>query len=106
MSKYIYEVCLSRGRNHPQYDVFYKNVDGLGAKSPDFSGINNMCILAHHLDLETIHMLCSDGIQKKDDVTVEEITKSTLNDEHSHHRLHTDIINNYFLPYGDYPHIK
>lgn len=106
MSKYIYEVRLSSGRSHPKHSVFYKNVDSLGAKSPDFDGINSMCILAHHLDAETIHMLCSDGIKNQDDVTIEEITKRTLNDEQSHHRIHTDIVNNYFLPYGDYPNIK
>ncbi|MFA0264383.1 hypothetical protein L4D17_19110 [Vibrio splendidus] len=106
MSKYIYVVCLSRGRSHPQHDVFYRNVEGLNAKSPDFGGINNMCIIAHHLDAKTIHMLCSDGIKNENDVTVEEITKETLNDENSHHRVHTDLINNYFLPYGQYPNVK
>jgi hypothetical protein len=106
LSKYIYQVCLSTGRSHSKHDVFYKNVDGLGAKSPDFGGINNMCVIGHHLDADTIHMLCSEGIRKKSDVTVEEITKETLADEFSAHRLHTDLIEKYYLPYGNYPNIK
>lgn len=105
MSKYLYVVRLSRGRSHPQYSVFHKNVEELNAKSPDFCGINSTCIIGHHLDVDTIHILCTNGIKNKADVTVEEITKDTLNDEQNHHRSYTDVVNNYFLPYDKYPNI-
>lgn len=106
MSKYIYEVCLSRGRSHPEHHQFYINMNNLSAKAPDYGGINNMCILAHHSDAKTVHLLCSDSIKAKGDVTVEEITRETLDDEQSPHRVHKDIVNKYFLPYGKYPNIE
>ncbi len=106
MKKYIYEVCIERGRSHPQHSIFYNNVDALGAKAPDYGGINNMCIISHHMDADTVHLLCSEGIKNKNDVTIEEITKETLRDEFGHHRSHTKIVDKYFLPNGTYPNIK
>ncbi len=106
MSKYIYEVCLSTGRSHPEFYQFHTNVNNLKARAPDFGGINNMCILAHSMDAKTVHLLCSQGINAKNDITVEEITRDTLDDEQSPHRVHTDLVNGYFLPHGDYPNIK
>lgn len=105
MKKYLYVVSLSRGRSHPQHSVFYKNVDSLNAKSSDFGGINNTCVLAHHLDAASVLRLCSEGIRAKKDVSVEEVTRTTLNDNNSHHRIYSDLINNYFLPYDDYPNV-
>ena len=106
MNKYIYEVCLKRGRSNPNHATFFENVGELNAKAPDFGGINNMCLIGHHHDADTIRMLCSSGIKKKSDVTVEEITKETLSNKSSHHRVHTEIIKSYFLPYGTYLNIK
>ena len=106
MSKYIYEVCLERGRSNPEHHKFYENVLELKAKEPDFGGINNMCIISHHMDCKTIHMLCSSGLKNKSAVTVEEITKETLNSEDGVHKIHTDLVENYFLPNGSYPNIK
>lgn len=106
MSKYIYEVCISTGRRHPKHSKFLDNVDSLGAKAVDYGGIDRMCVIGHHLDRKTIHRLCSAGIQKKSDVTVEEITRETLDDPDSHHKIHDDIVNKYFLPYGSYPNIS
>ncbi|WP_305830846.1 hypothetical protein [Photobacterium leiognathi] len=106
MSKYLYEVCLSTGTSHPEFKKFHDNVNNLKAQAPSFSGIINMCILAHHMDLRTVRLLCSEGIDAKNDITVKEITRDTLNDEQSSHRMHTDLVNNYFLPYDDYPNIK
>ena len=106
MSKHLYEVCLEQGRSNPEYQIFYENVLELNAKEPDFGGINNMCIISHHMDTKTIQMLCSDGLKNESAVTVEEITKETLNPENGIHKIHTDLVENYFLPYGNYPNIR
>lgn len=106
MGKFIYEVCLKRGKSNPDYFTFYKNISALNAKAPDFGGINNMCIIGHHIDANTLQMLCSDGIKKESDVTVEEITKESLDEDSGHHKLHTDIVKNYYLPYDTYPNIE
>ncbi len=106
MSKYIYEVRLERGRSHPEYQQFYNNVDDLKAKSPDFGGINSMCIISHHVDSKTMRVLCSSGIKDKGAIEVEEITKETLDPETGIHKMHTDLVEGYFLPHGKYPNIE
>ena len=106
MAKYIYVVCLDRGRSNPEHHIFYKNVSELNAKDPDFGGINNMCIIGHHVDIRTMQMLCSTGLKKRDAVTIEEITRKTLDPDAGIHKMHTDLVENYFLPHGDYPNIK
>ena len=106
MSKYIYEVRLDGGRNHPECQKFYSNIDDLNAKSPDFGGISSMCIISHHVDSKTMHVLCSSGIKDKSAIEVEEITKETLDLETGIHKMHTDLVVNYFLPHGKYPNIK
>lgn len=106
MSKYIYEVRLERGRSHPEHQKFYRNVDELRAKSPDFGGINGMCIISHHVDIQTMHVLCSSNLKDKNSVRVEEITRKTLDPETGIHKMHTDLVEKYFLPYGKYPNIE
>lgn len=106
MSKKIYEVRLDRGRNNPEHHIFYNNVLELKAKEPDFGGINSMCIISHHMDEKTVHMLCSSGLKNEEIVTVEEITKETLDPELGIHKMHTNFIERYFLPHGNYPNIK
>lgn len=103
---FLYEVCLQQGRSHPEYNKFYENVLELKAKSPDFGGINNMCIISHHMDAITIQMLCSAKMKNKSDVTVEEITKITLDPRGGMHKMHTTLVEKYFLPYNSYPSIK
>ncbi|WP_313327230.1 hypothetical protein [Stutzerimonas balearica] len=106
MSKRIYEVRLERGRSHPEHHKFYSNVDELKAKSSDFGGINGMCIISHHVDIKTMHVLCSSGLKDKNSVKVEEITKETLDQETGIHKMHTDLVEKYFLPHGKYPNIE
>jgi hypothetical protein len=107
MAKYLYEVSLTRGRSNPKYELFFRNVTNLNAKQPDFGGINNVCIVSHHMDAVTVQMLCSEGLrQNRNDVTVTEITKESLDSPSGHHRLFLDLIENYFLPYDDYPNVK
>ena len=107
MSKHIYVVSLKGGRSHSSYSTFYTNVSGdLNAQTSDYGAINNICLISHRQDADTIHMLCSDGIKKKNDVTVEEITKATLSDNSSHHRVHAEFIEKYYLRHDTYPNIK
>jgi hypothetical protein len=106
MSKYIYEVSIDRGRSNPEYRKFFENVSALKAVSPDFGGINGSCIISHHMDSDTVRLLCSENIKKKSSITVEEITKETLNPKAGDHKMYTKLIEKYFLPYGDYPNIR
>lgn len=102
MKKYLYEASIARGRNHPEHKKFRGNVDNLNAKAPDYSDISKICIIAHHMDSQTVHLLCTDSMQNIGDVTIEEITKSTINNSMSHHGTYTQIINKYFTPHHDF----
>jgi len=106
MAKYLYEVCLLRGSGNPKYTSFVENVMELNAKPPDYAGIKNTCIISHHVDAATVHVLCSAKIKKKSDVTVTEITRETINLPNGRHRLYKELIENYFLPNDDYPNIE
>jgi len=107
MPKYLYEVSLKHGRDNPKYSVFLENVTALNAKGPDFGGIHNVCVISHHMDKDTVRILCEDGLGKsRTDLTVTEITKESLASKNSHHRVYTDLVENYFLPYDDYPNIE
>lgn len=105
MVKYLYEVTLKRGRSNPRWAEFYTNVSNLNAKPPDYGGINNVCIVSHHVDAETVRQLCADFDRNLiKSITVIEITRVTLSrgGEHVHY---VDLVENYFLPYNEYLHI-
>lgn len=105
MNKYIYLVSISQGRNNNKYKNFLRNVQEMGAISLDYSGINNMCLLSSSQSQDEIHSLCTVKV-KKSDVTVEEITKETLNNEdHVHHFL-KNTINNFYIGKDTYPNIE
>ncbi len=103
---YLYEVRLERGRSNPEHYTFYENVTKLNAKAPDFGGINNMCIIRHHMDIETMKMLCSSNLKNESELRIEEITRETLNIESGMHKMHTDLVEKYFLPHDKYPNIE
>ena len=105
MGKFVYEVNLSGGKSNSDYFTFLENVNKLYAKAPDFGGINNLCLISHHMDEDTIKMLCSMGLKKESDVTVEEITDKSLNDENSHHKIYLETIRNCFLQYNKHQNI-
>lgn len=107
MAKYLYEVSFAEGRSNPEYQTFLRNVTSLNAKAPDYGGINNLCLVSHHMPLDVVRMLFGEGLKKrKGDLLVVEITKKTLASPNSGHRLFTDLIERYFLPYDDYPNLK
>jgi hypothetical protein len=105
MAKHLYEVCLLQGSGNPEFEYFLQNVMDLNAKEPDYGGIKNTCIISHHMDAETVHLLCSRNIKKKSGVTVTEITRETLSLPNGHHKIYRQLIGNYFLPNDDYPNI-
>lgn len=59
------------------------------------------------MDKKTVQLLCEEGLGKnQSDITVTEVTKKSLDSTSSHHRIYRELIESYFLPYGDYPNIK
>jgi len=103
MAKRLYVVNMSGGRDNKNWSKFVRNVEGnLGGKNPDY-GPSATRIVSHHMDLDTIHLLSTEGIKKKGDVTVEEITKKTLS---SGHTPFGELVEKYYLPYGEYPNIE
>jgi hypothetical protein len=106
MAKYLYEVRLERGRSNARWEKFYNNVSKLNAKPPDYGGINNVCVISHHVDGETLKGLCADFDERlRKDITVTEITKRTLSPD-GDHVIYIDLVENYFLPHDKYPNIK
>lgn len=106
MDKHLYVVILNRGRNNPDFASFHENVTNLNAKSPDFGGINNVCLLSHHMNADIVHSICSDGFKDESQLTVEEITTHSLNDNSGDHKIYSDIVQNYFLRYNKYKNLK
>lgn len=103
MAKKLYVVTMRGGSENKNWVKFIENVDvNLKGKNPDY-GPSATRIVSHHMDSKTIHLLCTDRIKKKSDVTVEEITKETLKGVHA---PFTELVGNYFLPYDDYPEIE
>jgi hypothetical protein len=106
MDKYLYLVKLDGGRSNPEFSIFNLNVINLNAQTGDYGGINNCCVISHHMDAKTVQMICSAGMEDRTQVTIEEIFSETLNDSKSFHWLYGDLVKKYFLPHGKYPHIK
>ncbi|WP_295475694.1 hypothetical protein [uncultured Pseudomonas sp.] len=103
MTNSIYVVQLKRGRSHPEYPQFFENVTDLRALGPDHGGINNICLLSHAGDEEEVRLCCASGLEDPAAVTVQEVTKTTLDPEKGIHKRYADLIGRRFLPYGRYP---
>jgi hypothetical protein len=103
----LYVVRLSGGITNKNWQRFFENVGRLNGKSPDFAGISSTVLLKHPLDETTVRILCTDGFKGKNHgLSVEEITRSTLNDQTHYHHVYTDMVNHYFLPNDNYPSIQ
>lgn len=98
MPEYLYEVRLSGGQTHPEWNKFYENVNKLNGKSPDDS-INSVVLVKHSQNKETVHLLVSDGFTNEEDVTVDEITSLTLTNIHIGYNR---IVESYFSPYSTF----
>lgn len=105
MDKYLYLVELYRGRANKNYKAFVTNASTYYGKAPDYGGINNICVLAHSQDDQTVHLLMSDGFKGDGtDLTVTEITSVTLADPTGKHRLFTDTVE-YFKKFNNLPNL-
>lgn len=108
MVKYLYEVRFARGRGNKEFTAFKNNIDSLKGKAPDYSGDGVCFLVSHHMDIDTIRLLCSDGLSKKGDesLTVSEVTRETMYSPDSSHGIFVQLFKNYFSPYGRYPNIE
>ncbi len=68
---------------------------GLNGKAPDYGGLNNLALVASGGDATFVHNEVTAKMKKKHekDVTVEEVTKSSLAGKHS---IWEDLANGYF----------
>jgi hypothetical protein len=105
MSKKLYVVSLSGGSTNKNYQPFIANVTKLNGKAPDYGGIQSVAVVSHHMDPITVHLLCTEEFKQRGrgDVTVKEVTKNSLEKEHI---IFVDLVEKYFLPYGDYPNVE
>lgn len=103
MPDYLYEVHLEHGRDNDEWQAFFNNVTRLNGKTSGYSGIDSVCVIKHHQPAETVHLICTEGMDNPESVTVEEITANTIR---GRHRTWTELVRNYFMPYGSFPHIE
>lgn len=104
-ARFVYEVVLDEGRNHPEWVQYSENVKGTGLKGiePDYSGLHKIALVSSHLDAATVRLLASSEMLDRDAVSVKEITDKSLKGTH---RIYSDTIRSYFLPHGEYPNLK
>lgn len=100
MAKYVYLVKLAGGKSNPDFYQFLENVNELYAKTPDYAGIQNSCLISHHMDANTILGLCQYKLINEKKVSIEEITKKTIEDDNTFHSIYLDTIENCFLNYA------
>ncbi len=99
----LYVVSMPGGSRNKDWIKFIENVEGdLGGKNPDY-GPSATRIVSHHTDSQTVHLLCTTGMDERSNVTIEEITRKTLKTFHAPFK---DFIEKYFLPHREYPNIK
>ncbi len=103
--KYLYLVEIARGRDNRYWKRFYENVTALNAKAPDFSGITRTVLIAHHMDAKAVHVLCSIGIRQPAEVEVTEITRESIEEPDTGHRVYSELIDNYFRPFDHFENL-
>ncbi len=91
----IYIVNLANGNQHSDWATFVENLKKLNAKGPDFSDIDDVALLSSEHDIETLQNLVEDNIDSTSDITIEEITASSLRDNPTH-RVHFDLVKRFF----------
>ena len=97
----LYVVSIAGGKTHPEFGKFLANVMAANGKEPDYGGIQRVALVSHAVDDTTLQLILSDGMKRRDDVEVEEITTATLDGPH---RGYIDVVE-YFLKYKTYPNI-
>jgi len=105
--RYLYEVRLKDGTTNRQFTKFFENVTRLNARPPDYAGIQSVCILSHHMDAESVHVMCTDRFRgSENDVTVTEITATSLASRSSAHAAYTISFKHAFCHTTTNPNIK
>jgi hypothetical protein len=105
MADRLYVVRLRDGRTHPKSQQFRLNMENLKAKEPDYGGSGNLWLLKHHVDADTVRLLCTENFlrSREQDVEIEEVTTRSLN---GNHIVYRDMVRNYWLPHGNFENIK
>jgi hypothetical protein len=49
-----------------------------------------------------VQRICTGGIRDRDAISVEEITRESLQ---NHHQIWERLVESYFLPYGEFPNL-
>lgn len=91
----IYIVSLADGKNHSDWAKFVENLKNLNAKGPDFSDINDVALLSSQHDIDALQNLVEENINHTGDITIEEITASSLKNNPLH-RVHADLVKRFF----------
>lgn len=91
----IYIVNLAEGKNNSDWSKYGENLKKLNAKGPDFSDIDDVALLSSNHDIEVLQNLVEEDINNTSDITVEEITASSLKNNPTH-KVHTDLVNRFF----------
>lgn len=101
---HLYCVRIKRGRNNANWEEWFKNVSRLNGKSGSFAGIESVCVISHSQSEAVIHSLVTENFKRSgiNDVEVTEITRETIEGEHS---MYIDLYEDYFKPHNDYPNI-
>ena len=96
--KRLFEVRIKRGRSNPNWIAFSEGVNQLNGKGPDFGGITSCAIIGTHHDELTVAGIIGSSAEG---ISITEITDANVNEPEFaiYHRL----IDQYFLPFGDYP---
>lgn len=107
MVKYLYEVRLAGGTSNKNYSTFFVNVSEMGAVATDHGGIGSLCVISYPADAKTLKMRCTSSFPKLgcNDVTVEEITKATLNEPAHAHSAYWNVLER-FIRNDRYPNIE
>lgn len=91
----IYIVTLADGKNHSDWVKFVENLKRLNAKGPNFSDIDDVALLSSQLDIETLQSLVEENINNTSDITIEEITASSLKNNPTH-KVHANLVKRFF----------
>lgn len=102
---HLYFVRLNGANSNPDWSKFLENVNEFKAKATDYSA-GSAYIIKHHIDLATLKPNLINNIRNEDDVIIEEITDETIASDNYQHKLYSDLIYKYFLPYDEFENIK
>lgn len=108
MAKYLYEVKLQEGSSNKNYPIFLDNVDQMGAVPTDYGSNRSLCVISTSANARALHQNCTIGFPwgELDEVTVTEITKTTLNDSDNPHSAYWNVLVRFASASKDYPNLK